>query len=86
MPLEATWMDLEIIILSEVRQGKTNIYTTQMKYLIFKKCKWTYLLNRRRLIDIENKPTVTMGKHDREGQINQELGMNTYTLLCMHAC
>ena len=30
MPLEATWMDLEIIILSEVRQGKTNIYTTQM--------------------------------------------------------
>ena len=30
MPLEATWMDLEIIILSEVRQRKTNIYTTQM--------------------------------------------------------
>ena len=25
MPFEATWMDLEIIILSEVRQRKTNI-------------------------------------------------------------
>ena len=25
MPFEATWMDLEIIILSEVRQTKTNI-------------------------------------------------------------
>ena len=25
MPLAATWMDLEIIILSEVRQRKTNI-------------------------------------------------------------
>ena len=31
MPLEETWMDLEIIILSEVGQRKTNIiYTTQM--------------------------------------------------------
>ena len=25
MPFAATWMDLEIIILSEVRQSKTNI-------------------------------------------------------------
>ena len=25
MPFAATWMDLEIIILSEVRQGKTNV-------------------------------------------------------------
>ena len=25
MPFEATWMDLEIIILSEVRQRKINI-------------------------------------------------------------
>ena len=26
MPIVATWMDLEIIILSEVSQGKTLIY------------------------------------------------------------
>ena len=25
MPFAATWLDLEIIILNEVRQGKTNI-------------------------------------------------------------
>ena len=25
MPFAATWMDLEIVILSEVREGKTNI-------------------------------------------------------------
>ena len=25
MPLEATWMDLEIIILSEINQTETNI-------------------------------------------------------------
>ena len=28
MPFEATWMDLEITILSEVRQRKTNIMTS----------------------------------------------------------
>ena len=32
MPFAATWLDLEIIILSEVRQRKTNI--TDMRNLI----------------------------------------------------
>ena len=38
MPFSATWIDLEIIILSEVRQRKTISYDiTHMWNLIFKK-------------------------------------------------
>ena len=51
MPLAATWMDLEIIILSkEARQRKTSIiwyYLYQnLKTTTTKKHKWTYLQNR----------------------------------------
>ena len=35
MPIEATWMDLEIIMLSEVRQTKTGI----VLYCFYVKCK-----------------------------------------------
>ena len=47
MPFAATWMDLEIIILSEVRKRKTNIWyhlnTESERWH-----KWTYLWNRNR--------------------------------------
>ena len=33
MPFVATWMDLEIIILSEVRQGKTNCLSYDIIYM-----------------------------------------------------
>ena len=36
MPFAATWMDLEMIMLSEVRQGKINI-TWHHLYVEFKK-------------------------------------------------
>ena len=43
-----------------------------------KKYKWTYLQNKSRLTDIENKLIVTKG--ERKGGINWEFGINRYRL------
>ena len=49
MPFIATWMDLEIIILSEVSQTERQIYVEfKIPY------KWTYLSNRNRPTDFVN--------------------------------
>ena len=63
MPLAATWMDLEITILSEVSQTKTNIIWYHL-YVEYKKMIQMnlYLQNRNRLTDIENKLIVTKGE------------------------
>ena len=37
MPFLATWMDLEIIVLNEVRQGKTNIILYHSYWTLTKK-------------------------------------------------
>ena len=67
MKFATTWMDIEIIILSEVRKRKIpyNItYTWHPKKII----QINYLQNRNRLTDMENKLMVT--KREREGGIN----------------
>ena len=46
------------------------------KYLSYK---WTYLQNRNRVTDVENKLMVTGGSE--EGGINWKIGIDTYTLL-----
>ena len=55
MPFAATWMQLEMIILSEVSQRKTNTiwYHLYMESKIWHK--WIYLWNRNRLTDVENR-------------------------------
>ena len=60
MPFTAIWRDLEMIVLSEVNQTKTNIIWCCL-YVEYKKkwYKWTYLQNRKRVTDIENKFMVT---------------------------
>ena len=63
MPLAATWVDLEIIILSEVNQkekDKYHVITLNMWNLKFDK--WTYLWNKNNLADIENRHVVATGQ------------------------
>ena len=65
MPFAATWMNLEIIILSEVKSYREKQISYDITYMENLKRKWykqTYLQNRKRLTDIENKLTVTKGE------------------------
>ena len=63
MPFAVTWTDLEIIILSEVSQTKINIIWCRLHVESKKKrYKWTYLENRNRPTEIENKLMVTKGE------------------------
>ena len=61
MSFAATWMDLKVIILSEVNQRQISYDTTYM-WDLKKWYKWTYSQNRNRLTDIENKLMVTKGE------------------------
>ena len=65
-----------------VRQKKTNtMWNHSYVESNFKKWhKWTYLQNKNRLTEIENKTMVTKGGVWRRW-INQEFGINTLTLL-----
>ena len=61
----AIWMDLEIIILSEISQRKTNIiYHLHVQSKTGHK--WIYLWNRNRLTDTENGFVVASGQRRRE--------------------
>ena len=64
MPFAATWIDLAIIILSEVKSDRERQIPHDIIYMwnLKKKYKWNYLQNRNRPIDMENKITVTKGE------------------------
>ena len=54
MPFVATWIELQILILSEIRQRKPNTIWYHL-YVESKIChKWTYRRNRNSLTDIES--------------------------------
>ena len=76
IPFAATWIDLEIVIPSEVSQTKANMIIL-IGGILKKWYKWAYLQTRNRVIDVENKPMDTKGK----GVINWKIGINIYTLL-----
>ena len=67
MPFAATWMDLEIIILSEVSQTEKDKYMISLICGTLKKDTNELIYKTERLIDIENKLTVTKGERVGEG-------------------
>ena len=74
-PFAAKWLDLEIVILSKVRQRQTSYNITYM-WNLKKQYKWTYLQNRNRLTGVENNLMVTGEKGGRD---KFETGINIYT-------
>ena len=54
-----TWMGLEIIQTKEVRKRKTNIIWKNLYVKSKKEHRLTYLQNRNRFVDTENKFMVT---------------------------
>ena len=65
MPFAATWMDLEIVILSEVSQTKEEEYCMASIIYVESKKKWytwSSLQNRKRLTDLEDNLMVEGGQ------------------------
>ena len=63
MPFAATWMDLEIIILSEVNQGDKDKYTAISLMQNLKKKKiHVHLFTKQKHTNIEDKLVVTKGQ------------------------
>ena len=66
MPSAATEMNLGIIILSEVTEEDEKMHDSSYE----ESKKWTYLQNRNRLTDVENKLMFTKGGKERPGGTN----------------
>ena len=72
----------------ELRKGRTQwskserekqiLYNIVYMWNLEKWYRWTYLQNRNRVTDVENKLTVTNGERGKE--INWEIGIDIYTL------
>ena len=66
-------MDLEIVILSEISQisyGERQIsYGYAYMWNLKKWYKWTYLQDRNRVIDVENKLMVTKGERESRDKL-----------------
>ena len=70
MTFAATWMDLGIIILSEVNQmEKDKYHISSLTCGIYKKIHINLFTNRNRLIDIENRLVVAKGRGMGERRI-----------------
>ena len=65
MPFAAIWLDLKLVILSDVSQRKTNMW-----YCIYVESKqwyrWTYLQNRNRITDVKTNVQLPRGKREME--------------------
>ena len=83
MPFTATWMELEIIILSEKSHRERQIsYDIAYMWNLKKKDANELIYKAKRLTDLENELMVTRGKRGGGG-INWEFGIDMYTKYCI---
>ena len=68
IPFAATWMSLEIIILSEIRKTNTIWYHLYVESKIW--CKWTHLWSSNRITDTENRFVVAKWEGWRRGGLD----------------
>ena len=68
MPLAATWTELEILILSEVRKRKTNNIGFHLYLKSNTQHKRTFL-KRKKLMDLENRLVVAKGEGEGVGML-----------------
>ena len=66
MTFAATWMVLQIIIFKWSKTEKDKYHDITYMWNLKKWYKWTYLQNRTRITDIENKFMVTKGERGRK--------------------
>ena len=66
MPFAATWMDIEIIILKIKSNREQQMYEIGYVWHLKKWYKWTYVQNRNRLTDRENKYGFPRGRETEE--------------------
>ena len=81
LPRTATRQDLENVMLSEVRQRKTDTVRPHSRAESNRECRRTCMRNRSRLADTGNTPVVSEGEK-REGE-NRGYGTNRYKRLCI---
>ena len=77
--LAVMWMDLQPVTQSEISQTQINAARYHLYVQSKKMVQMKLFKNRNRLTDFENKLMVT--KRNRGRGINQESGINIYTLL-----
>ena len=77
MPFVGTWMDLEIIILSEVNHREEETLYDIPLYVKSKKkwYEWTYLQNRRKLTDLTS---LSWGKDGGKGELGSVESTRTH--------
>ena len=80
MPFAATWMDLEIFILSEVSQKEKDKYYMVLFIRGISKNDTNELIYKTEIDSQTQKTNLRLPKRER-GQINQEFGIKIFTLL-----
>ena len=83
MPFAATWMDREIIILSEISQTEKDKNHMILLILEFKHMIQMNLFTKQKQTHRHGKQTYGYQREQGRGGINQEFGIKIYTQLFM---